>query len=132
MKQTIPNEYLPSALELLRKAGYSPFTDPKSGEDSYILRLTSEYYPRFHLYVKETQTEIELSLHIDQKKPGYKGAHRHNGEYEGPLVEREMQRILDWANNISGGRLKTNKKTAVQSKNEPNKPDKKNLFGGIF
>ena len=49
-------------------------------------------YPRFHLYVVIGQ-ELSFDLHLDQKKPVYNTAHDHAAEYDGRLVEEEMNRI---------------------------------------
>lgn len=81
---------------LLRKAGYVPFTDPKTGKESFTLRLQSGFYPRFHLYVKEDGDAYIFDLHLDQKQPSYGGSHMHNGEYDGPVVEAEIGRIDRW------------------------------------
>lgn len=83
-------------LGALRHAGYFPFRDPKSGEESFVCRLGPDFYPRFHLYAKEQSNTITLSLHLDQKQTSYGGSHMHNGEYEGEVVEREMERIRGW------------------------------------
>ncbi len=79
--------------QLMRAAGYAPFRDPKSGEDSYTRRLTSGYYPRFHVYVKGNEKVVTFNLHLDQKKPSYKGSSAHAGEYEGKTVEAEITRM---------------------------------------
>ena len=34
-----------------------------------------------------------FSLHLDQKKPVYQGAHAHSGEYFGPVIDEEAARI---------------------------------------
>lgn len=78
---------------LMRAAGYAPFTDPKTGDSSYVRRLTSEFYPRFHCYVEERDEIVTFSLHLDQKKPSYRGTSAHGGEYDGTTVEREMDRM---------------------------------------
>lgn len=84
-------------LEALRRSGYIPFRDPKSGEHSFVCRLGPDFYPRFHLYLKEDREYITFSLHLDQKQPSYSGAnHMHNGEYEGEHVARELERIRGW------------------------------------
>ncbi len=49
-------------------------------------------YPRFHAYVSR-ETPPTISLHLDQKKPIYKGAPAHSAEYEGKTVEKEAERI---------------------------------------
>jgi len=52
-------------------------------------------YPRFHAYIKIKPKDKELSfnLHLDQKRPIYRGVAAHSGEYEGELVEQEGKRI---------------------------------------
>ena len=71
----------------MRRCGYMPF------HDSYIKRLASNDYPRFHIYVSETNEEYILDLHLDQKKPSYGRESVHSGEYEGEIVEEEARRI---------------------------------------
>lgn len=100
MKVTYDKSVMHSPLAVLRKAGYSAFTDPQSGEESFVLRLTPEFYPRFHLYVAEKGEEVSFSLHLDQKKPSYGSNHAHSGEYEGPTIEKEMRRIDGWVNHV--------------------------------
>lgn len=78
---------------LLRRAGYTPFRDPKSGEDSYVRRLGTHFYPRFHLYVVTEGDQLRLNLHLDQKQPSYQGFTKHSGEYDGPTIEAEADRI---------------------------------------
>lgn len=78
---------------LMRAAGYVPFRDPKMGTESYTRRLTGEFYPRFHVYIKSNDQVVTFSLHLDQKKPSYAGTKAHGGEYEGPTVEKEINRM---------------------------------------
>lgn len=82
-----------SPAALLRQAGYVFLVDRHEGHDSYVRHLTSGYYPRFHIYYDEDQNNIIINLHLDQKKPSYPGAHAHNAEYDGDLVEREINRL---------------------------------------
>ncbi len=97
MKLIYRENDLINPLPVLRKAGYSHFTDPKTKKESYVLRTGPDYYPRFHLYIVQRNDEkTELDLHLDQKKPQYAGAHAHNAEYDGPTVEKEMRRIAQW------------------------------------
>lgn len=82
----------------IRRAGYSEHYDPVTQKTSYSIRLGGGRYPRFHCYIKETDTTVTFSLHIDQKEASYEGAdHMHSGEYEGKLVEDELARIKRWA-----------------------------------
>ncbi len=100
MKVVYDKSVMHSPLAVLRKAGYSAFTDPQSGEESFVLRLTGEFYPRFHLYVDQKNDEVTFSLHLDQKKPSYGVNHAHSGEYEGPTIEKEMRRIDGWVRSV--------------------------------
>jgi hypothetical protein len=101
MKKSYPQSQLPNALEVLRKAGYAYFKDPQSQEESFVLRLTSEFYPRFHLYITQTHEQTTLNLHLDQKKPSYGEETKHSGEYEGPAIEKELTRIDGWVKALS-------------------------------
>lgn len=78
---------------IIGRLGYHQMADPRTEEVSYIRRLGSWYYPRFHLYVTERHGGYVLSLHLDEKKPSYQGTHRHAGQYDSELVEKEMKRL---------------------------------------
>lgn len=82
---------------LLRQVGYAYLTDRHSGQESYVRRLGRGFYPRFHLYLERQNGQVVLNLHLDQKQPSYAGAHAHNAEYDGELVEEEMARIKSYA-----------------------------------
>lgn len=95
MKFTITNPPTHSR-NLLRRAGYG-LHQGRDGEISYAIRLSGGGdYPRFHVYVnhEEPGGPIELSLHLDEKKPSYEGFSAHNGQYEGEIIEQERDRIL--------------------------------------
>lgn len=64
-------------------------------EMNFVRPFSRDGYPRFHAYVKISPREKELSfnLHLDQKRPIYKGAIAHSGEYDGDLVKEEAERI---------------------------------------
>ncbi len=84
--------------QLMRNLGYVPQKrDKKTGEMSFVKRIRNLEYPRFHVYLKEKETDnnnkIIINLHIDQKKPVYKEAPSHAAEYEGRVVEKEAERI---------------------------------------
>jgi glucan phosphorylase len=94
MKFSIPN---PGGLPLhwLRRLGYQ--ASPQ--RDSYVRRLSSAGYPRFHLYIDEIdEKSCNLSLHLDQKKVSYQGQKAHSGDYEGTIVIEEKKRIIDLLN----------------------------------
>ena len=79
---------------LIRKIGYFYIgKDEKTNELSFIRLLERSGFPRFHLYISEKDNELIFNLHLDQKRPIYKGTPAHAGEYEGKVVETEAERI---------------------------------------
>ena len=81
----------------MRQAGYSYLRDRNTGKDSFVRRAGSNFYPRFHVYINEGEEKVVFNLHLDQKKPSYQGAHAHNAEYEGEVVEAEAERLKSLA-----------------------------------
>ena len=80
--------------DFLHRQGYASMIDGGTGRLSFVRRLTSDYYPRFHIYVEKNLTgQNFLTLHLDQKQPSYDGSRAHQGEYHGPLVAAEAQTI---------------------------------------
>src|SRR3989344_7811500 len=80
----------------MRERGYHPDRwNEKPGQLVFIRRLGSDDYPRFHIYarINNVSRETIVNLHLDQKKPIYKGVKAHSGEYEGELVKKEAERI---------------------------------------
>lgn len=93
MKLTIDKENLKTSWQnLARNCGYT-LQYQESNRKSFIRRLTKIDYPRFHLYVEENERNFIVTLHLDQKKPVYKGSAGHQGEYDGPIIENEFNRI---------------------------------------
>ena len=91
MRFSIPNQG-GLAVHWLRRLGYQP--SPQ--RDSYVRRLSSAGYPRFHLYITaEDEKNCYLSLHLDQKKISYQGQKAHSGEADGALVREEKERIIN-------------------------------------
>lgn len=82
----------------LRSAGYVFIPERENGQESFARRLGRDFYPRFHIYFTENkdvsgQEYVTFNLHLDQKRPGYQGMSRHNAEYDGEVVEREIERL---------------------------------------
>jgi len=75
-----------------RMLGYV-IIDANGNEYNLVRRLTGVNYPRFHIYLKQQGDNFVFSLHLDQKKPSYGGSHAHNGEYFGPVIDAETERI---------------------------------------
>lgn len=114
MKVVYDKAVIQSPLAVLRRAGYSPTVDPVTHEESYMLRTSGELYPRFHLYVHERGSEVTFSLHFDQKKASYGTDHAHNGEYEGPMIAKEMRRIDSWVTAVRAEFAQADQPTAPE------------------
>jgi len=88
---------------IMRQIGYMPAYFQKEGEFSIVRKLGGNEYPRFHLYIKEIASALPrndesgktftFNLHLDQKKPSYEGTRGHSGDYDGPVIEQEAERI---------------------------------------
>lgn len=82
---------------ILEEAGYHEFLDPNTQKVSYIRRLASGYYPRMHVYINAYDpTGGVIDIHLDQKKASYSGQTAHSGDYDGPQVEEEKNRLVQW------------------------------------
>jgi len=77
----------------MNRLGYHQQYDKRSGQVSYVRRISSLGYPRFHLYINEKRGGLAFNLHFDEKKPSYSGQTAHSGQYEGELVGYELARI---------------------------------------
>lgn len=80
-------------MAVARKIGYTIIDTKENGEYNLVRKLTMNNYPRFHAYVKQQGSDFIFNLHLDQKQPTYKGTHAHNGEYFGPIINEEADRI---------------------------------------
>jgi hypothetical protein len=81
---------------LMRQCGY--FFERKDKEELVFVRIIGQSksgYPRFHAYVKvdDASQQASINLHLDQKKPIYKGVPAHSAEYSGQALEKEAERI---------------------------------------
>lgn len=99
MKLVVSKKQLGEAPEMwLRHAGYAFIPEREDGQQSFARRLTRDFYPRYHIYftvMKNSAGEelVTFNLHLDQKKPGYVGFNRHNAEYDGEAIDREVERL---------------------------------------
>jgi hypothetical protein len=100
MKYTFVGPLPDHARNLLRRAGYGE-QRTRNGQISFIRRVSGERFPRYHAYVENTQGGgMQVNLHVDQKEATYDGSSAHSGEYEGSVVEREMERIIQFVNSL--------------------------------
>lgn len=94
MKLTISaNQLNDNAANFLRRVGYTQIHDRRTNHDSYVRRLSGNFYPRFHCYVFEQGGQITFNLHLDQRPTRYEGKAAHAGEYDSTLVQTELDRI---------------------------------------
>ena len=86
-----------SIADVARSLGYVIIDIKPNGEYNLVRKLAGNNYPRFHAYVTQQGTNFNFSLHLDQKAPIYKGVgvHAHNGEYFGPVIDIEADRIKE-------------------------------------
>lgn len=94
MKLIIDKNQIDSTPELfLRHAGYGYIRDRQRGVESFVRRLGSGFYPRFHVYTEIREDKVFFNLHLDQKQASYEGSHMHNAEHNGEAVENEITRL---------------------------------------
>ena len=96
MKFVLKGPFKDNIYYLFRKINYH-FLRKNEEESEYnlIRPLERGGFPRFHIYLKvDSRTQnLIFNLHLDQKRPIYKGTPAHSGEYEGEIVEIEAERI---------------------------------------
>lgn len=93
MKIIIPKENLSVPEHSIRRAGYGIMQNRSGTTKSYVRHLDHALYPRFHMYLEDEGSNWSLNLHLDQRAPVYAGVTAHGGEYDGAVVEREVERI---------------------------------------
>jgi len=82
----------------MRDCGYH-FLDKNEANLEYNFVRPSRSYPRFHIYLKvdgstgSLQDNLIFNLHLDQKRSTYQGTTAHSGEYDGEVVEQEVERV---------------------------------------
>ncbi|MEA3398175.1 MAG: hypothetical protein U9R06_00325 [Patescibacteria group bacterium] len=87
------NKLLIAPEMILRQAGYNYIIGRDGRQDSFAREFSRTGYPRFHIYLKYKNDIVEFNLHLDQKKPSYAGSRAHSGEYNGAVVEAEINRL---------------------------------------
>ena len=92
MKFVLKGPFKENVYNLMRKAGYY-FQGEDKEKEELIFTRPPRGYPRFHLYLKIEDGNLIFNLHLDQKRPIYKGAPAHAGEYDGEIVSKEAERI---------------------------------------
>lgn len=79
---------------VMRSAGYKPWRNPRTGQESYIKRTGASFYPRFHMLIKQdAEKNIIFDLHFDKRRPMHKIGVRSYEDKESPVVQQEAARI---------------------------------------
>ncbi len=113
MKQFFDGPLQDHSRNILRRLGYGE-QRTRQGQISYVKRVSGGAFPRYHVYAEDKDGGLQVNLHVDQKAASYEGTSAHGGEYDGPLVEREMERIAQGINSINSA----SKPTALKPKEE--------------
>ena len=92
MEFVLKGPFKENIYSLMRKVGYY-FRGKDEEKSELIFIRPPKGYPRFHLYLKIENDNLIFNLHLDQKRPIYKGAPAHAGEYDGEIVSKEAERI---------------------------------------
>ncbi|MEK7570492.1 MAG: hypothetical protein AAB515_03595 [Patescibacteria group bacterium] len=88
MKATLPLARVGNARVFFSRLGYHV---ERNG--SFSRRAAEGQFPRYHVYAQIVGDTMRVDLHLDAKLVSYVGTNMHAGEYDGPLVETEIQRI---------------------------------------
>jgi len=92
MRFILKGPFKENIYNLIRSIGYH-FQDEDKEKKELTFTRPAKGYPRFHIYSKQEIENLIFNLHLDQKRPIYKGVTAHSGEYEGEVVEKEAERI---------------------------------------
>lgn len=100
MQLIFPDAKKNNIYSLMRDIGYHfQREDLERGATEYSFVRPRRGFPRFHIYAQFEGQDLSLNLHLDQKKPIYRGATAHMGDYDGPAIEREAARIKQFFSN---------------------------------
>lgn len=100
MKFSLPNNFSRQFPIILRRAGYKRIINRKTNKESFVYTPTRDRYPRFHLYITETEQEVSFDLHLDQAATRYEGQKAHRADYETEEVKEELTRIYHVVNSF--------------------------------
>lgn len=107
---------------LMRRIGYAE--QKVVGEEiGFTRRLQGTPFPRFHAYTEEKDGGLRISLHLDQRATTHGQQSAHGGEYGGPLVERELDRIVSEITRVS---------KAPTAPKPPEPPEEKGFLARLF
>lgn len=125
MKRFIEGPLPFRARDLMRQVGYG-VKQGRRGQTSFTRRLQSGRFPRYHAYVEEMNGGLQINLHLDQQAGSHEGQTAHKGEYTGPLIAQELDRIgrniklmkEEGPQNLQGGQPQPQSKTSPEEDDE--------------
>ncbi len=94
MKIILKEPFRENIYVLMRRMGYHFQREDKERKELVFTR-PARGFPRFHLFIKKNGNDLIFSLHLDQKRPIYKGTPAHAGEYNSKVVKEEVERIRE-------------------------------------
>ncbi len=95
MKFIIKGPFRENIYMLMRRLGYH-FQKENKEKGELIFTRPAKGFPRFHLFIKQEGNNFTFNLHLDQKRPLYKGTPAHAGEYNSKVIEEEVERIKNF------------------------------------
>lgn len=133
MQKLFPGPLPDHGRNILRRFGYGELRK-WDGTISYAKRVGGGNFPRYHAYIEDKAEGLQINLHIDQKEASHEGSHAHSGEYDGPLVEAEMNYFSKAIEFLKSGGQESStvvsKPAASASKDESSGTGKKGGFWG--
>ncbi|MCU0679844.1 MAG: hypothetical protein MUF50_00875 [Planctomycetes bacterium] len=135
MKLRLAQSNLSNPQTFLRREGWAHIVDRARGKESFVKRLTRDFYPRIHLYVVGEGDYYILDAHLDQKQVSYAGAeHMHNAEYDHPAVREaleELKSVLSGAEFYSGRNVSSGNYVARNKSADNSQLNSNNNFVGV-
>lgn len=113
-----------NARNIMRRLGYGEHLG-HGGQISFSRRFSGADFPRFHAYVEDRSGGLQINLHLDQKPTNLGSGAMHGGEYEGPMIEKEMARLSSMIASWSSS-------AASSSTQEQEEEKKKGFLGSLF
>lgn len=93
MKIKFERKSIGNPLTVLRRCGYKPWRDPRTGKESFIRRVSAAFYPRFHVLTYYKENLFIIDLHFDARRPMHRRGIRSYEDEESETVRQEAERI---------------------------------------
>lgn len=94
MRFTIRRPKWQNIVTLMRRVGYIPWRNSRTGEKTFIRKLGTSFYPRFHLQAYfDKERNLVCDLHLDWRRPMHRPAIKSYESEESGVVKDEAERI---------------------------------------